>query len=216
MHLGFDLDNTIACYDGLFHQVAVADGLLDAAAPQDKTWIRDHLRSRGLEQNWTELQGRVYGPEMRLAKPFPGVIEFLRAALDRGCQISIISHRTCRPFAGPPFDLHAAARAWLQESVLLPVGSALSIEDVFLEDTREAKMDRIASQRCISFVDDLPEFLCDPAFPKRVRRIWFAPNSTSRSHEELTCIKQWRELHELLLDADGALDDGNASEEGSP
>ena len=61
MRIGIDFDNTIACYDGVFHAAAVARGLIPAEIPTDKTSVRNHLRAIGREPDWTELQGYVYG-----------------------------------------------------------------------------------------------------------------------------------------------------------
>ena len=45
MRLGLDFDNTIVCYDGLFHRVAREEGLIPAALPATKSDVRNHLRS---------------------------------------------------------------------------------------------------------------------------------------------------------------------------
>ena len=52
----------------------------------------------------------------------------------------------------------------------------LAPEQVYFEVTREAKMARIAELQCSHFIDDLPEFIGDPAFPPLENRILFDPN----------------------------------------
>ena len=42
--LGIDLDNTLVCYDGLFHSTAHEEALIDPAAPKSKERIRDSIR----------------------------------------------------------------------------------------------------------------------------------------------------------------------------
>ena len=64
MTLGIDFDNTIVGYDQLFHRVAVERRLIPANLPPRKNDVRDFLRSQGREDDWTMLQGYVYGPRM--------------------------------------------------------------------------------------------------------------------------------------------------------
>jgi hypothetical protein len=163
--IGVDLDNTLVCYDGLFHAEALSRGLIPANLRRDKSSVRDHLRAQGREDAWTELQGHVYGPAMSQARPFPGAKEFVARAKERGWRVAIISHRTAKPILGPAHDLHASARAWLTLN-------GFDVE-VFLEPTKEKKLARIAAERCDDFIDDLPEFLGEPAFPSGVRRWLF-------------------------------------------
>ena len=57
VHIGLDFDNTLIDYDGVFHQVALEKGLIDEHVPVSKTAVRDSLREREQEDDWTELQG---------------------------------------------------------------------------------------------------------------------------------------------------------------
>jgi len=66
--IGIDFDNTSVCYDDVFGRVAVEQGLVTPEAATSKTAIRDHLRSLGQEDRWTELQGTIYGPRMMDAR----------------------------------------------------------------------------------------------------------------------------------------------------
>ena len=80
MRIGLDFDNTIACYDGVFHAAALARGLIPADLPPHKTSVRDFLNGSGRKQDFTELQGYVYGARMDLAQVFPGLIDFVDTA----------------------------------------------------------------------------------------------------------------------------------------
>lgn len=194
MRLGLDLDNTIVCYDHLFRDLAVARGLVPADYGASKTEVREHLRTAGREDDWTELQGVAYGEGMSGAEAFPGVLEFVRGNRDR-YQIFIVSHRTRRPFRGPDADLHAAALAWLSRNGLLDL---LGEDAVFLEEAREGKMDRIRELRCDVFVDDLPEFLTEPEFPSGVMRILFDPGGRHEDDPAYVRCPGWEELESLL------------------
>ena len=109
MRVGVDFDNTIVCYDDVFHRVAVEWGLIPAEIAASKGAVRDYLRAEGREDTWIEVQGYVYGNRFREAPPFPGVTEFFNRCEEQAVPISIISHRTRYPFAGPRYDLHEAA-----------------------------------------------------------------------------------------------------------
>jgi len=79
MLIGIDFDNTIVCYDALFHRVCRERGLIPAEVPINKTDVRNYLRQAGREDAWTEMQGYVYGARMSEAAPYPGVLDFFRS-----------------------------------------------------------------------------------------------------------------------------------------
>ena len=190
--IGVDLDNTIVCYDDVFDRAARDQGLIDGGPIQSKGRLRDELRAEGREDAWTALQGYVYGPGMSLAPPFEGALEFLSECVRRGVDVAIVSHRTPRPYAGPPYDLHAAARDWLREREV-----GIPPERILLEATREGKFARIGSIGCTNFIDDLPEFLTDPAFPDAVERVLFDPHRAG-APDGLRRITSWGEAAALI------------------
>jgi hypothetical protein len=97
------------------------------------------------------------------------VLEFVKAARREAIGVRIISHKTRRAVADPAVDLHAAGWSWLERNGFFD-GDGVTRADVFFEPTRRAKIERIRSERCALFVDDLPEVFCDPAFPDGVER----------------------------------------------
>lgn len=200
MRIGVDFDNTIVCYDQLFHRVAVEQGLVPADLPVTKDSVRDYLRQQDQEEAWTELQGYVYGARMQEALPFPGSLEFFAHCAERGRDVWIISHKTRQPFRGPPHDLHEAARVWLDGHGFHDLArTGLSRDKVCFELTKEAKLSRIAQVACTHFVDDLPEFLSEPGFPLGVERILFDPNN---HHVADSCFRRaasWAEVWELIV-----------------
>jgi hypothetical protein len=187
--IGVDFDNTIVCYDGVFDAAARERGVIESGPTRTKGQLRDELRAQDREDEWTELQGYVYGPGMELAHPFDGALEFLRAAVP---DVAIVSHRTRHPYAGPEYDLHAAARDWLRrQDVGLPP------EAVHLVETREEKFERIRHLRCTTFIDDLPEFLTDPEFPDGVERVLFDPHGAG-APDGVRSVGSWGEAAGLL------------------
>lgn len=199
MKVGLDFDNTIVCYDRLFHTLAVERGLIPASVAADKTAVRDHLRSVGREDDWTELQGIAYGPEILRAEPFPGVLDFLRSCQQRGVPVVVISHKTRHPYRGEPHDLHAAARSFLARNGFLnTTETGLADEHVYLELTKEAKLARIGAGGCTHFVDDLPEFLGEVTFPSGVTRFLFDPEGRGGDDPRWQRIRHWNELASRL------------------
>lgn len=200
MIIGVDFDNTIVCYDGIFHAIALERGLIPTDLPTDKVSVRDYLRQTGQEEAWTELQGFVYGPRLIDASPYPGVIDFFSAAIRAGISVRIISHKTRHPFLGEPHDLHAAAWNWLElAGVLGSTATSLNREHVFFEESMEAKFLRIQSEGCTHFIDDLPEFLRDARFPQSALPILFDPSGTPSQPDHLQRTRSWMELDALLL-----------------
>lgn len=177
MRIGIDFDNTIACYDGVFHAAALERGLIPADLDRGKNSVRDFLNGTGRKDAFTELQGHVYGARMDLAALYPGVAEFVAMARAAGHDLSIVSHKTRHPLLGPRHDLHAAARAFLLARGLVGEG-ALQIPSaqVFFEETKEAKVARAAARGCDAFIDDLPEILSMQGFPVGMQRILFDPD----------------------------------------
>ncbi|MBY6266468.1 haloacid dehalogenase-like hydrolase (plasmid) [Azospirillum sp. 412522] len=195
MHIGLDFDNTIVSYDSLVHRVAEEQGLLTGPVARNKVAVRDHLRAKGLEQTWIELQGTIYGPRMEDATAFPGFLDFVDAALAAGHVVSIVSHKTIHPFAGPPYDLHASARRWIATHIMRNGLPALPTDRIFFETTKPAKLARIDAIGCDVFVDDLPEILLDPAMPATVRKLLFDPESHYiDTYPGLTKIARWSDL----------------------
>ncbi len=198
MVLGVDFDNTIVRYDDLFHRVALERGLIPPTLPATKTSVREYLRREGREDDWTALQGYVYGPRMGEAQPFPGVIEFLTACVRSGVAVRIISHKTRHPFLGPAYDLHQAARDWLVAHRFFEAdGVNLADEHVRFELTKQDKLRRIGELGCTHFIDDLPELLAEPAFPASVERILFDPAGTETGHP-FRRVESWPALASIL------------------
>lgn len=198
MKLGIDFDNTIICYDDLFHRVALERGLIPEILEPDKRVIRDHLRTVGKEDEWTRMQGYVYGCRLMEAKPFKGVLEFFIQCNRRSIPVRIISHKTRYPYAGERYDLHEAACQWLEfQGFFRAEGIGLSKETLFFEPTQEKKIQRIIKSECTHFIDDLPEFLMRDDFPGHVNKILYRPGM-EKGHPTLTTVQSWENLSLLF------------------
>ena len=209
MRIGLDFDNTIVSYDRVFHRVAADRDLVPRQLAVSKLAVRDHLRAAGNEDAWTELQGHVYGTRMAEAVPFPGVVECMKAWRSAGHVLFIISHKTRRPFRGPAHDLHEAATAWIDAALRDGSGPLVDPENVFFHERKEQKVSRIAALTCDVFVDDLPEVLLSPSFPRSTLGILFDPNANhdlgGGADIGLVSVRSWAEISPLIgRFADGA------------
>ena len=196
MLIGLDFDNTIVCYDRAIARLA--DELFDLPPhlPRTKLVLRDFLRQTNREPEWTAFQGALYGPGMAYAEPFEQALETMQALKDMGNSLCIVSHRSLRPYAGPAYDLHAAARAWVDEW-LANIG-LIANERAHFHETRGQKIAAIRDLGCNAFLDDLPEVLEDEQFPSACRAILFDPE---RSHTQSNSqrVGHWGEVLDLLI-----------------
>lgn len=201
MIVGVDFDNTLACYDRLFHSLASERSLLAGIVAPDKRSVRDHLRAAGREQAWTALQAVAYGERIGEAEPFAGARSFFAACAQRGVETFVISHKTQRAYAGGEHDLRDAARRWLEHNGFFDTGGALTPERVYFEATRSQKIARIAALRCTHFVDDLAEFFDELALPRALGRILFEPNPGATTAAPSGCARarSWEEVASLVL-----------------
>lgn len=194
MRIGIDFDNTIACYDGVFHAAALEKGLIPADLGRDKNSVRDHLNGSGRKDDFTELQGYVYGSRMELVSPYAGFADFVPAARRAGHELFIVSHKTKHPILGPKHDMHAAARGFLEARGFMGAGETkIPPANVFFELTKEEKVARAASLGCEVFIDDLPEILAMSGFPDGMRRVLFDPENqfTGREAVGIERLTSW-------------------------
>jgi len=202
MLIGLDFDNTIVCYDQAIALLAEELFELPEEVPRTKLGLRDHLRGAGREPEWTAFQGELYGPGMRHAQPFDGAIETMLELVDAGYELVIVSHRSRRPYAGPPHDLHASARSWVTDRLqgLGLFGAAGDEACVHFLETRDQKVEMITHLGCEAFLDDLPEVLSAPGFPAAAAGILFDPAGVSVSYEESGSIRisSWVQLPDKL------------------
>lgn len=197
MRLGFDFDNTLISYDQLFRRVALDKALIPEATPPQKNAVRDHLRQQGIEDEWTRMQGEVYGGRILEAEPYPGMQATLQALKAKQIPMCIVSHKTRTPYLGEPWDLHAAAQGWLRQQGFFDAhGLGWSEDQVFFELTKEAKVARILALGCTHYVDDLPEIL--EMLPASVERILFDPGKAHGAASSWKRLSAWGELPALL------------------
>lgn len=209
--IGVDFDNTIACYDQVFCDVALATCLVTHGDGSSKADIKTQVLSRpDGDLDWQRLQGQIYGRYMRQAEIFPGFYEFLYLSKLRGHKVFIVSHKSeFGHFDEDRIPLRDQALRWMQANKFFDKdGLDLDIQDVFFESTRADKVRRISDLGCTHFIDDLSEVFEEPLFPSKVQKILFRPNhSESQAPSTITTTSSsWREvahqLHGLWTEAE--------------
>lgn len=176
LRIGLDFDNTLAGYDEVFAEAAREVGVADGSFRGTKQDVRALCRSRpDGETDWMRLQGLVYGALMPQARLIEGVGAFFARCRRAEADIFIVSHKTeYGHFDEARVNLRDAARAWMNANGFFDRKRlGLSLDHVFFEDDRAAKVARIADLSCSHFVDDLEEVFLEPGFPPDTRSILF-------------------------------------------
>jgi len=200
MRIGLDFDNTIVCYDEAISILANKLFELPSEVPRTKVGVRNFLRAAGRGEEWSAFQGELYGPGMCLAQPFDGAIDTMHQLEADGHDLVIVSHRSLRPYAGKPHDLHAAALGWvsqhLQTAGLFTNRSLIGDNSgsVHFLESQEKKLAKIAELRCELFLDDLPEVIHSPGFPAATIGILFGSTSAIMDNTSLLHISSWDQL----------------------
>ncbi len=202
MRIGVDFDNTLADYDRVFGELALANGCLDKLPEGGKRGVRDAVRRLADgDRLWQQLQASAYGARMDAAEPFEGAAEALTRWSQAGAEIHIVSHKT-RFASGDEsgLDLRRAALRWLdRKGFFAPPGPALTPERVHFNDTRGAKLGRIRALDLTVFVDDLEEVFAEPGFPGGVERILFDPHGAAAGDGAELRLCHWRDIGEHVL-----------------
>jgi hypothetical protein len=199
LRIGIDFDNTLVDYDRVFLTAARERDLVAADFDGSKRKVRDLVRllPEG-ELAWQRLQGDVYGSGIGGAVLFEGADAFLRQCRVLNIDVFVVSHKTRYGHLDPArVDLRQAALGWMSAQGFFSTdGFGLSRERVFFEETRSAKLARIASLDCTHFIDDLEEIFADPDFPAGVQPILFATGSYKG--RALVC-RHWLEIATAVL-----------------
>ena len=116
--------------------------------------------------------------------------------LQRGVSMVLVSHKTRRPYKGPAYDLHKATWGWLEKHDFFdPDGLGWSREQVFLEESKQAKVARIEALGCTHYVDDLPEIL--EMLPSSIQGILYDPLNSQPNNNFLK-LNNWANLSKII------------------
>ena len=194
--LGLDFDNTLVRYDKLFYQIAQEKGLIDESVSANKTAVRDYLRNLGMDEEFTLMQGEVYGSRILEAEPAEGMLETLMELKDRGIDMVLISHKTKKPYKGPAYNLHEAAWTWLENYGFFSNNLlGWNKSQVHFEETKSSKIKKIGELRCTYYIDDLPEII--ESISGSTKGLLYDPMNTYAG-SNLKRVTEWKDIKDLL------------------
>lgn len=196
--LGLDFDNTLVRYDKLFHKLALEKDLIKESMPVNKIAIRDFLRSQGLDEEFSLLQGEVYGLRILEAEPAEGMLEALSELHQGGMPMVLVSHKTRTPYKGPAYDLHRAAWSWLEiNGFFSQDGLNWQKDQVFFEASKESKVNTIKALKCSAYIDDLPEVL--DLIPNSIEKYLYDPLDTCNFEKSpYKVLNDWGKFVKML------------------
>ena len=207
--IGMDLDNTIIIYDRVIHRLTLTLGLAPEVRgqsgqpppPGNKKMASSRIKSLpGGDRHWQRIQAQIYGPLLGEADLAEGFRDFALECKARGLTLHIVSHKT--RFANnfcTGTDFHAAAASWLEaHGFFSRDGFGLSLDDVYFEPTRAAKVRRIAALGCDAFIDDLPEVFAEEAFPAGLLKVLYDPAGLDPQGGDISC-RSWADIARTLL-----------------
>lgn len=197
MLIGIDFDNTIVSYDRLFHELAMQKGLISEEVKPDKVSIREYLNNRNKGDEFTKLQGEVYGKEIERAIPCIGVENALRTMKRLGHELIIISHKTKYPYKGIKYNLHEAAWRWLNKHKFTDASKLdFNNQNVIFKEKLEDKVKLINNSGCDVYIDDLEVVLNN--INKSIKRVHY--DIKYRKEEKSSHIKMssWNQLEAII------------------
>ncbi len=173
MIIGIDFDNTIIDYSNLFEIVAKKKKY-KLNSNLNKASLKKFLIKNKKENEWTIIQGEVYGKYIMRAKLQKGFIKLFKYLLKQNIKIFIVSHKTKYPYLGKKINLRKAATKWIEKNIInKDKNFQFSIKNVYFENTIEKKINRIAKLKCDIFIDDLTKIL--NLLPKNIDKFLFNP-----------------------------------------
>jgi len=197
MRIGIDLDNTLICYDNIFHASAISSDLIPEDWIGNKEQLRDYIRLlHDGEHKWQQLQGYVYAEAVKDAESFPGAIRFLWRAKQKGHQLFIVSHKTKFSHHDASKSLRVPARKWLKEKEIFTELPSSLVNDVYFLSTQKEKIEKFNELNLDVLIDDLIEVIENPLLDNDIKAIHFGGERFS----------SWTGIDNHLL---GSLDDSD-------
>ena len=202
MRVGIDIDNTIICYDKAFASLAKKLGF-DVPSSASKQEVKAWFHQNGLNEEFTILQGQIYGKFISMAHIFEGVPHFIADAIRKRHQLYLVSHKTKYPIKGDQVDLHEAAINFLSEQNIVcnQKPNTVPLNNVYFAQTLESKVQKIADLNLDFFIDDLLVVLTHEKFPETSRPIWFSSETACNNNPQIQRCKSWVSINDKILGA---------------
>ena len=198
MKVGFDFDNTLINYYGVFFEVAYSKGLIPLNIKKDKNSVKDYLNKNSQGELFTEIQGLVYGKEILRSCPSKNILIGLNDLLkkEKKANLFIVSHKTKYPFIGEKIDLREAANRWIKKNLKLNEKLIFPEKNIFYESTIEEKIKRINYLKCDYYFDDLPIIIEN--LPSHIKGFLYDPLNKYQEGN-LNKISDWKLICNYLF-----------------
>ncbi len=197
MIIGFDFDNTLIDYSNSFKKLVLKKKLVPEEIKKDKISIRNYLRKKDLENQWTILQGEVYGKYIMNGQIFNGVQEVFKYLETKKIKVKIISHKTRFPYIGEKVDLRLSALKWIEANIFSQVSNIFfSKKDIFFQNSVEEKIEKIKDLKCDVYVDDLPEIL--DLLPNKIQKILYLSSNNKPLKTNYKIMHTWLEFRKVI------------------
>lgn len=186
MIIGIDLDNTIINYQSSFERIAKLKKI-----KINKKFIKKELKQkieRISKNEWTRIQGKIYGEKIHYAKIFENFTNFVKFSIKNKISLVIISHKTKYPILGKKRNLHTLTKKFLETKFK---NNYFRInKNLFFETSIQKKIQRIKIKECDFFIDDLEDILSHKEFPKYTEGLLFNSNKSKKFNH----FKNWISL----------------------
>lgn len=192
--LGIDLDNTIICYDDLIHNLAKKKFTRINLSKniKSKKIIKNKIIKVYDNNQWTKLQGIIYGEKILEAKVFDNFKEGIQK-LKNEFEIFIISHKTNKPVIGKNINLRSSAKNFLKKNGISFCKDELINKDkILFASTQKEKIKIIKNKKIDIFIDDLDIVL--QGLPNQIKKIHF-----SKKKYKFENIYSWKKITQELL-----------------
>jgi hypothetical protein len=189
IRFGFDFDNTLVNYDAPAKTWATANNLrnIDSIAK-----LKNYYREKGkYEIEWLKVQEWLYTEGIWEASIQEGTNKLVDHLETRGAEMFIVSHKTSVS-AKSQLDLRTPARLWIDEVLRKVVD--IPVKNIFFEETRDLKINRIINLQITHFVDDLIEIFEEHNYPPNIMNFLLAKNRTKVDSKNVIRIESIKDI----------------------
>lgn len=143
------------------------------------------------ELEWLDVQEWLYTTGLTYAFISEGALDLINHLILMNSKIFIVSHKS-KYSAKNKLDLITPVSMWLNEKLgrFLDSGQI----QVFFEESRDKKIERIINLGITHFVDDLIEVFQEKKFPKSIKSFWFNPTFKNIDSTNIIQIKNISEV----------------------
>lgn len=187
--IGFDLDNTLIDYSKSVY-IFTEENKLSSCSTIDE--LRQLLkRDEIVSPEWIQAQSWIYTKGLKYAQIANGALDLIDSLVEDKFKVFIVSHKTNYCILDNiQIQLRANALTWIQNSRLSEYFKYN--RNLFFEQTRYAKVERIGRLNLNYFVDDLEEVFLERNFPTETVKFLF--NSSKNFKRDIISILNFDQI----------------------